>query len=256
MGSILKIKNILVSQPKPSTDKSPFFDLANNNGIQVDFRAFIQVEGVSAKEFRQQKINLADYPSVIFNSRTAIDNYFRIAEQVRYTVPPTTKYFCTSESVAFYLQKYTQYRKRKIFFGTKSIEELLTTFKKHKADKFLIPLSDVHKEDMIQFMERNKFQYKKAIMYRTVSSNLSDLKDLKYDILVFYSPSGIASLLENFPDFQQKDTRIASFGKATAEAVKKAGLRLDIQAPLPEAPSMTMALEQYIKSKTLKNGKE
>lgn len=251
----MKIKNILVSQPQPHSDKSPYFDLANDNNVKVDFRTFIEVQGIDTRDFRKQKINLADFPSVIFTSRTAIDHYFRIAEQMRYTVPATTKYFCTSESVALYLQKYTQYRKRKIFYGHRSIEDLLPTFKKHKADQFLLPLSDIHKDAVPKFLEKNKFAYKKAILYRTVSSNLSDLKDLKYDILVFYSPSGITSLFENFPDFEQNDTRIASFGTATAEAVKKAGLRLDIQAPLPEAPSMTMALEQYIKCAG-KNGKK
>lgn len=250
----MKIKNILVSQPQPRTDKSPYFDLATDNNVKVDFRTFIEVEGVSTRDFRQQKLSLADFPSVIFTSRTAIDHYFRIAEQMRYTVPPTTKYFCTSESVALYLQKYTQYRKRKIFHGNRSIEDLLPTFKKHKADQFLLPLSDIHKATVPNFLEKNKLNYKKAILYRTVSSNLSDLKDLKYDILVFYSPSGITSLFENFPDFEQNDTRIASFGAATAEAVKKAGLRLDIQAPSPKAPSMTMALEQYIKG--TENGKQ
>lgn len=242
----MKVKNILVSQPKPSTNKSPFFDLAKDNNVEVDFRSFIEVKGVDSQEFRKQRVSLANFQSVIFNSRTAIDHYFRIAEQVRYTVPATTKYFCTSESVALYLQKYTQYRKRKIFHGQRSIEDLANTFKKHKNDNFLLPLSDMHKEDIPNFLEKNKLKYKKAILYRTVSSDLSDLRDLKYDILVFYSPSGITSLLENFPDFEQNDTRIASFGTATAEAVKKAGLRLDIQAPQPKAPSMTMALEQYI----------
>lgn len=243
----MKIKNILVSQPQPSTDKSPYFDLANNTHVKVDFRSFIEVQGVDNRDFRKQKINLADFQSVIFTSRTAIDHYFRIAEEVRYTVPDNTKYFCPSESVALYLQKYIQYRKRKIFYGERSIEDLLPTFKKHKGDNFLLPLSDIHKDTVPNFLEKNKLNYKKAILYRTVSSNLSDLKDLEYDILVFYSPSGITSLFENFPKFEQKDTLIASFGTATAEAVKKAGLRLDIQAPSPKAPSMTMALEQYIK---------
>ncbi len=242
----MKIKNILVSQPKPKSDKSPFFDLANNNGVTVDFRSFIEVKQVDSKEFRQQKIHLENFQSVIFTSRTAIDHYFRIAEKMRYTVPATTKYFCSSESVALYLQKYTQYRKRKIFHGQRSVEDLLTTFKKHKADNFLLPLSDIHKEDVPKFLDKNGLNYKKAILYRTVSSNLSDLEDLKYDVLVFYSPSGITSLFENFPNFEQNDTKIASFGRATAEAVKKAGLRLDIQAPTPKAPSMIMALENYI----------
>ncbi len=245
--SVLKIKNILVSQPKPKSDKSPYFDIASDYDVQIDFRSFIEVQGVDTKEFRQQRISLADFPSVIFNSRTAIDNYFRIAEKMRYTVPATTKYFCTSESVALYLQKYIQYRKRKIFHGHRSIDDLLNTFKKHKNDTFLVPLSSVHKNDIPEFLEKNKLAYKKAILYKTVSADLSDLKGLTYDILVFYSPAGITSLLENFPDFEQNDIKIASFGTATAEAVKAAGLRLDIEAPKPETPSMTMALEKFLK---------
>ncbi|PVX51884.1 uroporphyrinogen-III synthase [Balneicella halophila] len=251
----MKIKNILVSQPEPRNGKSPYLDLANENNVKIDFRTFIEVKGVDTRDFRKQKINLADFQSVIFTSRTAIDHYFRIAEQMRYTVPDTMKYFCTSESVALYLQKYIQYRKRKIFYGQRTIEDLLPTFKKHKNDAFLLPLSDIHKDTVPNFLEKHKLKYTKAILYRTVSSNLSDLGDLKYDVLVFYSPSGIKSLFENFPNFEQKDTLIASFGTATADAVEKAGLRLDIKAPSPKAPSMTMALEQYIKAINSNNKK-
>lgn len=243
----MKIKNILVSQPKPSSSKSPYFELAENNDLNIDFKPFIKIEGVSAREFREQKINLSIFSSVIFTSRTAIDHYFRMAELMRYTVPSTTKYFCKSESVAHYLQKYIQYRKRKIFYGKNGIEELITSFKKYKAEQFLLPLSDIHKEDVPKFLTKNRIKFSKAILYRTVSSNLSELKDLHYDVLVFYSPSSITSLFENFPDFEQKDVKIASFGSATAEAIKKAGLKADIEAPKPEMPSMTMAIEHYLR---------
>ena len=243
----LKIKRILVSQPKPSTPKSPYFDLAEKSNLKIDFRPFIQVEPVSAKDFRQQKVNLLDYTAVIFTSRTAIDHYFRIAEDMRITVPDTMKYFCISEATAFYLQKYIVYRKRKIFHSTGKFADLTEVVKKHKDENFLVPLSDIHKQEIPTLLNKAKVKYTKAILYRTVSSDLSDIKDVNYDVLVFFSPSGSASLMQNFPDFVQNETKIASFGPATAKAVKDAGLRLDIQAPMPQAPSMTMALEQYIK---------
>jgi uroporphyrinogen-III synthase len=243
----LKIKKILVSQPKPSTPKSPYFDLSEKNNVKIDFRPFIQVEGVSSKEFRQQKINILDHTAVVFTSRTAIDHFFRICEETRVTVPDDMKYFCISEATAFYLQKYIVYRKRKIFHSTGKFPDLVEVIKKHKQEKFLVPLSDIHKPEIPNLLTKAKIKYTKAILYRTVSSDLSDLKDINYDVLVFFSPSGIKSLMQNFPDFEQKDTLIASFGPATAKAVKEAGLRLDIQAPMPQAPSMTAALEMYIK---------
>lgn len=243
----MKIKRILVSQPKPSTPKSPYFDLAEKSNLKIDFRPFIQVEAIAAKEFRQQKVNIAEHTAVIFTSRTAIDHYFRIAEEMRVTVPDTMKYFCISEATAFYLQKYIVYRKRKIFHSTGKFVDLADVVKKHKDETYLVPLSDIHKQEIPTLLNKAKVKYTKAILYRTVSSDLSDLKDVNYDVLVFFSPSGIASLMQNFPDFVQNETKIASFGPATAKAVKDAGLRLDIQAPMPQAPSMTMALEQYIK---------
>ncbi|MBZ4676339.1 MAG: uroporphyrinogen-III synthase [Anaerophaga sp.] len=243
----MKIKKILVSQPKPSTPKSPYFDLSEKNNVKIDFRPFIQVEGVSSKEFRQQKINILDHNAVIFTSRTAIDHFFRICEETRVTVPDDMKYFCISEATAFYLQKYIVYRKRKIFHSTGKFPDLVEVIKKHKQEKFLVPLSDIHKPEIPNLLTKAKVKFTKAILYRTVSSDLSDLKDIDYDVLVFFSPSGIKSLLQNFPDFKQNDTLIASFGPATAKAVKEAGLRLDIQAPMPQAPSMTAALEMYIK---------
>ena len=243
----MKIKSILVSQPKPETAKSPYFELAETNNVKIDFRPFIQVEGVSAKDFRQSRIHILDHTAVIFTSRTAVDHFFRIAQELRLTVPDSMKYFCISEATAYYLQKYIVYRKRKIFYGNGKFSDLINVMKKHKSENFLVPLSDIHKQQIPDLLDKSGFKYTKAILYRTVSSDLSDLKDVNYDILVFFSPSGIQSLLQNFPDFDQKETRIACFGPSTAKAVKEAGLQLDIQAPTSKAPSMTMALEQYIK---------
>ncbi|MBN2261316.1 MAG: uroporphyrinogen-III synthase [Prolixibacteraceae bacterium] len=248
----MKIKRILVSQPEPTSAKSPYFEFAERNNVKVDFRSFIQVEGVSAKEFRQTRVNILDHTAVIFTSRTAIDHFFRICNDMRITVPESMKYFCISEATAFYLQKYIVYRKRKIFYGDGQFSELVDIMKKHANEKYLVPLSHVHKPEIPQLLDAKGFKYTKAILYRTISSDLSDIKEVNYDILVFYSPSGIASLMKNFPEFQQNDIKIASFGPTTAQAVKEAGLRLDIEAPNPEAPSMTMALELFIKNQNKK----
>jgi len=243
----LKVKSILVSQPEPSTAKSPYFELAEKNGLKIDFRPFIQVEGVPAKEFRQTRTQILEHTAVIFTSRTAIDHFFRIAQELRITVPDSMKYFCISEATAFYLQKYIVYRKRKIFYADGKFTDLVNVMKKHKDEKFLVPLSDIHKQEIPTLLDKGGYKYTKAILYRTVSADLSDLADIKYDVLVFFSPSGIKSLFQNFPDFEQNSTRIACFGPSTAKAVEEAGLRLDIQAPTAQAPSMTMALDQYIK---------
>ena len=251
---MLKIRKILVSQPEPSTGGSPYSDLAVKYGLKIDFRQFIQVEGVSAKDFRKDRIQILDHTAVIFTSRTAIDHFFRIAGELRLTIPDTMKYFCVSEATAFYLQKYIIYRKRKIFYANGKFTVLIDVLLKHKEEKFLIPLSDIHKDEIPVLLEKAKIPVTEAIMYRTVSSDLSDLKDVNYDILVFFSPVGIKSLIQNFPDFQQNETKIATFGPATAQAVKDAGLRLDVQAPVPEAPSMPAALERFI-SEFNKNNK-
>ncbi len=243
----MKIKKILVSQPQPETAKSPYFDLAEKNNIQVDFRPFIQVEGVSAKEFRQTRVQILDHSAVIFTSRTAIDHFFRISTELRLTIPDTMKYFCISEATAFYLQKYIVYRKRKIFYGAGKFADLIDVMKKHKDEKYLVALSQVNQPDVIQLLDKAGYNYTKAIIYNTVSSDLSDLKEVNYDILVFFSPSGIQSLIQNFPNFEQEETKIACFGPTTAKAVREAGLRLDLEAPTVEAPSMTMALDQFIK---------
>lgn len=242
----MKIKTILVSQPKPEGDKSPYFDLAKKCGVKIDFRPFIHIEGVSALDFRKDKVNILDHTAVIMTSRSAVDHYFRMCQEMRVTVPETMKYFCISESTAFYLQKYVLYRKRKIFHGKQTIADLMVVVKKHKEEKYLLPCSDISKEEIADKLDEQKIKYTKAVMYRTVCSDLSDLANVNYDVLVFFSPSGIKSLLKNFPKFKQNKTRIACFGPATAQTVKESRLKLDIFAPNPKAPSMTMALEQYI----------
>ncbi len=242
----MKIKKILVSQPKPESDKSPYFDLAQKTNVKIDFRPFIQVEGLSCKEFRSQKVDILSHSAVIFTSKTAIDNFFRINCEMRISVPESMKYFCVSESIAYYLQKYIIYRKRKIFFGNGEFSDIIDLINKHKEEKFLVPLSDKHKKEIPVLLVKNSIKHTIVILYKTVSSDLSDLSAINYDVLVFFSPSGIRSLLKNFPEFQQNEIKIASFGTQTAQAVKEAGLRLDLQAPLPEAPSMAMALEQFI----------
>jgi len=242
----LKIKKILVSQPKPESERSPYFELAAKNNLKIEFRPFIHVEEVSAKEFRQSRIDIVAHTAIIFTSKTAINHFFRVCEELRINVPDSMKYFCISESVAFYLQKYIIYRKRKIFYGQGRFPDLMEVILKHEEENFLLPLSDKHKEEIPRVLEKNRIKHTRAILYKTVSSDLSDISTINYDILVFYSPSGIRSLLKNFPKFKQNNIKIASFGDNTAKAVKDAGLRLDIRAPMPNAPSMTMALDQYI----------
>jgi len=242
----LKIKKILVSQPKPQNEKSPYFELAKKHNLKIDFRSFIHIEGIAAKEFRQSRIDISSHSAVIFTSKTSIDHFFRICEEMRVLIPHSLKYFCVSESIAYYLQKYIVYRKRKVFVGTNNFKGLTDLILKHNEEKFLVPLSDMHKPEIPEQLNKNKIKYSIAILYRTICSDLSDLSDVNYDILVFFSPSGIKSLLKNFPDFKQNNTKIAAFGPTTIKAVKKAGLHLDIEAPTSKAPSMTMALEQYI----------
>ncbi len=242
----LKVKTILVSQPKPEGDKSPYFELAKKCNVKIDFRPFTHIEGVSALDFRKDKVNILEHSAVIMTSRSAVDHYFRMCQEMRITVPETMKYFCISESTAFYLQKYVLYRKRKIFHGKQTITDLMVVIKKHKDEKYLLPCSDIHKEEIADKLDEQKILYTKAVIFRTVCSDLSDLANVNYDVLVFFSPSGIKSLLKNFPKFKQNKTRIASFGAATAQSVKEARLKVNILAPTPKAPSMTMALEQYI----------
>jgi len=244
----LKIKSILVSQPEPQNPKSPYYELARKYNLKIDYRPFIEVVGISSKEFRLQKINILDFTAVIFTSKTAIDHFFRICEELRITVPDAMKYFCVTENVAFYLQKYIVYRKRKIFHGKAKFQELITIINKHKEDRYFVPLSIPHKAEIPELLDANNIEYKIGNLYKTISADLSDLANVYYDILVFYSPSGPKSLLENFPDFKQNNTRIAAFGPTTANSIRSIGLRLDIDAPNPQAPSMTMALDNYIQA--------
>lgn len=244
----LKVKKILISQPKPTTEKSPYYDIAEKYNVVIDFRPFIKVEGVDTKEFRQQRINIQDYTAVVFTAKTAIDHFFALCEDLRVVMPETMKYFCTSEAVALYLQKYIVYRKRKIFFSTTGkMDGLAVNFAKHNKEKFLVPVPDVHSEDITFIMDEKKLDYTKAIMYRTVSTSFTPEEIKSYDMLVFFSPLGIVSLFENYPDFKQGDTVIGSFGASTAKAVHDAGLRLDCEAPLPGVTSMTAALDSFIK---------
>ncbi len=243
----MKIKKIIVSQPEPQSEKSPYLELAQKHGLKIDFRPFIHVEGVTSKEFRQQRIDILSHTAVVFTSKTAIDHFFRICEELRITVPETMKYFCITESVALYLQKYIVYRKRKIFYGNNTFQDLMEVILKHKEEKFLVSLSDVHKPEIPKSLDKAKVKYTKGIFYKTVSSDLSDLKEMNYDMLVFYSPNGIKSLFDNFPSFVQGEIKIAAFGPTTAKAVKDAGLRLDVSAPTPSCTSMPQALDEFIK---------
>lgn len=242
----MKVKTILVSQPEPKIENSPYFDLQEKQKVKIDFRPFIHVEGVDAKEIRLQKVDLKNYSAIVLTSRNAVDHYFRVAEEMRFKVPDSMKYFCQSEAVAYYLQKYVVYRKRKIYVGKRNFAELSPLIKKYKDETFLLPTTDKLKLEVPKILNELNVAWKEAIFYKTVISDLSDLADVYYDILVFFSPSGIDSLFHNFPDFQQNNTRIAVFGNTTAKAAEDKGLRVDIAAPTPETPSMTMALEKYI----------
>jgi len=243
----LKVKTILVSQPQPEGTKSPFYDLAEKLNLKVDFRPFIQVDPISGKDFRKtERVNFLDHTAVIFNSRNAVDHFFRACEELKIEMPPEMKYFCINEGMAYYLQKYIVMRKRKIFFGSGSEAELLSIIKNHSGENYLFPCSDIRKPSIPDFLVKNKIKHREAVLYRTVSADLSDLTEVFYDIIVFYSPADIKSLFENFPEFVQKDTRIAAWGATTAAAIEEANLALNIPAPTSDAPSMTMALENYI----------
>ena len=243
------IKKILVSQPKPTSEKSPYFDIAEKCGVELVFRPFIKVEGLTPKEFRQQKINILNYTAIVFTSRHAIDNFFLLCKEMRVNIPEDMKYFCVTETIALYIQKYVQYRKRKVFFGsTGKIDVLPPTMVKHKTEKYLVPLSDVHNDSVKTLLDSKKLNHAECVMYRTVSNDFTpeEVKDFDYDMLVFFSPSGVDSLIKNFPDFDQEKVAIATFGPATAKAVKDAGLRLDLEAPSAKYPSMTGALLHYL----------
>lgn len=245
--SVKKVKRILISQPKP-TDKSPYFEIAEKFNVDIQFRPFIKVERVSVKEFRQQRINILDFTGIIFTARTAVDKFFSMCEELRIVMPETMKYFCISETVALYLQKYIVYRKRKIFFSqTGKIEGLNNAFTKHSKEKFLFPVPDQHNDDVTKFLDDKKLNHTESIMYRTVSNDFAEDEKLDYDMILFFSPLGVSSLLKNFPDFKQGDMAIGCFGSATAKALEEEGFRLDCEAPLPGIPSMTAALELFLK---------
>lgn len=243
------VKKILVSQPKPSSEKSPYFDIAKKNNVEMVFRPFFKVEGITAKEFRQQKISLLNYTAVVFTSRHAIDNYFKLAKELRVTIPEEMKYFCVTETIALYIQKYTQYRKRKVFFGTTGkIDDLLPSMMKHKTEKYLVPLSSVHNDNVKNLLDSKKLIHTECVMFRTVSDDLTpeEVKNFDYDMLVFFSPTGVKALKKNFPDFKQGDIKIAAFGPATAKMITDEGLTLDLEAPSKEYPSMSSALEAFL----------
>lgn len=243
----MKVTKILVSQPKPASDKSPYFDIARKYNVDIDFKQFIKIESVTPKEFRQQKVTILDHTAIVFTSRHAIDHFFNLCVELRVIVPETMKYFCVSETIALYIQKYVQYRKRKIFFGDNGkMDGLLPIMVKHKNEKYFVPLSDVHNDDISSMLDEHNLQHSEAVMYRTVSHIFEPGELDGYDMMIFFSPSGIVSLKENLPNFEQGDMKIACFGPAAATAIKEAGLRLDLEAPTAEAPSMTMALDQYL----------
>ena len=243
----MKLNKILVSQPKPASDKSPYFDIARKYGVEIDFKQFIQIEALSAKEFRAQHIDLSGFTAIVFTSRHAIDHFFGLCAELRVQIPETMKYFCISETISLYIQKYVQYRKRKVFYGdTGKIEGLVPVMVKHKVEKYFVPLSNVHNDEITRLFEANNLQFTEGVMYRTVSHIFEQGELDGYDMMIFFSPSGIVSLKENLPNFEQGDIKIGCFGPTTAAAIKEAGLRLDLEAPTVEAPSMTMALEQYL----------
>ena len=243
------IKKILVSQPKPSSEKSPYFDIAEKCGVELVFRPFIKVEELTSKEFRQQKVNILDYTAIVFTSRHAIDHFFMLAKELRVAIPEDMKYFCVTETVSHYIQKYVQYSKRKVFFGsTGKIDDLLPNMVKHKNERYLVPMSDVHNDTVKNLLDSKKLNHTECVMYRTVSNDFTpeEVKDFDYDMLVFFSPAGVNSLIKNFPNFNQGELAIATFGPSTAKAVKDAGLRLDLEAPSEKYPSMTGALLHYL----------
>lgn len=243
-----KVKNILVSQPKPESEKNPYIELGRKFSLNIHFRQFIKVEGLNAIDFRAQRIDILAHQAVILTSKLSVDHYFRVCNEMRITVPETMKYFCLNEQTAYYLQKYIQYRKRKIFFGHGTLLDLVDVIRKNKDEKFLLPVSDVHKEQIVEFLDELKITYTKGVFYRTVSADLTDIKNLtEFDVLVFFTPTGIRSLKHNFPNFKQGATRIAAFGHTTAQCVKQLGYRLDIFAPNPKNPSMSGSLDAYIK---------
>jgi uroporphyrinogen-III synthase len=242
------IKKILVSQPKPTSEKSPYFDIAARHGVEIVFRPFIKVEALTSREFRAQKISILEHTAIVFTSRHAIDHFFQLCKEMRVVIPEEMKYFCITEQVALYIQKYVQYRKRKVFYGaTGKIADLVPTMAKHKSEKYFVPLSDVHTDEIKNLLDEKKLNHTEGVMYRTVSNEFAKDEPFDYDMVIFFSPSGVQSLLKNFPDFKQGKMAIGTFGPTTAKSVVDAGLRLDLEAPSAQYPSITSALDAYIK---------
>ncbi|MBR1499813.1 MAG: uroporphyrinogen-III synthase [Bacteroidaceae bacterium] len=242
------IKKILISQPEPTSANSPYYEIAKRYGVEIVFRPFIKVETLTPKEFRAQKISILEHTAIVFTSRHSIDNFFQLAKEMRIPIPEDMKYFCITETVAQYIQKYVQYRKRKVFFGTTGkIDDLLPTILKHKNERYFLPLSDVHSTDFSNLLDSKNIMHSDAIMYRTVSNDFSKDEPFDYDMLIFFSPSGVKALMKNFPDFEQGDIVIGTLGPATAKAVRDAGLRLDIEAPSPQYPSISAAIDDHLR---------
>lgn len=241
----LKVKKILISQPAPSSDKSPFSELISRHKVEIDFRPFITVEGVTVKEFRAQRVDVLAHTAVIFTSRKTIDNFFRICEECRIAVPEDMKYFCVTEAIALYLQKYIVYRKRKIFYGTATFADLMEVVGKHKDEKFLVALSDPHKPEIQQLLAKAGVKFTKIILAHTVPADLSDIAIEKYDLVACYSSADIKALHQNFSALPE-GMIVATLGNATAREAITSGLAVDIMAPTPKYPSLTMAIDKYI----------
>lgn len=245
---MLKIKNILVSQPVPADlEKSPYGEIIKKHGVNIEFIKFFKIESVSVREFRDEKVYINEHTAIIFNSKHAVDHFFSIAKDVRVEIPETMKYFCMSESVAFYLQKYVQFRKRKIFFSENDVSQLMDLIKKHKTERFLLPCSENHSKELPDLLDAAKINYSEAVLYRTLPSELKDVVDIKrFDMVVLFSPQGIRSLFYNWPDFKQGETAIGTFGATTAQTAIESGLTVNLSAPSPATPSMTMAIDAYL----------
>ena len=246
------LKTILITQPKPENDKNPYFELARKHSITVDFKPFIHLEGITAKEFRKQKVNPAEFNALIFTSRSAVDQFFKLCDELRVKMSPDAKYYCMTESIALYLQKYILFRKRKVFFGDGTFQGLTEIIEKHRdGEKFLIPCSDNHKSDISDYLRKKKYEFAEAVIFKTVPVELTEVEIRKYAMVVFFTPAGVTALLQNFPDFQQKNLKIGAFGLQTSQAVVAAGLHLHLQAPAPSSPSMTMAIDYYLSNNNL-----
>ena len=243
------VKKILVSQPKPTSDNSPYYEIARHFDVELVFRPFIKVEGLTSQEFRQQKVNIANYTAIVFTSRHAIDHFFQLAKELRIKMPETTKYFCVTETIALYIQKYAPYRKRKVFFGeTGKIDDLIPAMVKHKSEKYLVPLSSVANNSISKLLDSKGLNHQECVMYRTVSNDFTEeeKESFDYDMALFFSPAGIKSLRENFPDMKPEDLQIGTFGPSTAKAARDAGLELNLEAPTERYPSMTGALRHFL----------